>query len=241
MAEAMKQYFCNGVCQRQLNEDNFYKSNNMEKYGANDGKLFKCKKCSTMGLDNWEPETYLPLLEECDVPYVPTVWNDLLRRYCKDPSKVTGMTVIGRYLGTMHLRQWNKYRWADTDYLLEVERNKKEIALRQQGKAESEVQAAIAESERAPEKPAEVVSDPTVARNHGWKTADEVGLTEEDVNYLTIKWGSTYRPEEWVKLEQLWNEMNESYDIQTAGERDTLKMICKTSLKAHQLIDINDK
>jgi hypothetical protein len=32
----------------------------------------------------------------------------------------------------------------------------------------------------------------------------------------------------------------ESYDIQTAGHIDTLKLICKTSLKANQLIDIGD-
>jgi hypothetical protein len=31
-----------------------------------------------------------------------------------------------------------------------------------------------------------------------------------------------------------------SYDIQGAGHEDTLKLVCKTSLKANQLIDIND-
>jgi hypothetical protein len=31
-----------------------------------------------------------------------------------------------------------------------------------------------------------------------------------------------------------------SYDIQSAGHIDTLKLICKTSLKANQLIDIGD-
>lgn len=34
--------------------------------------------------------------------------------------------------------------------------------------------------------------------------------------------------------------MMASYDIQTAGHLDTLKLICKTSLKANQLIDIGD-
>ena len=34
--------------------------------------------------------------------------------------------------------------------------------------------------------------------------------------------------------------MMQSYDIQTAGHIDTLKLICKTSLKANQLIDIGD-
>ena len=34
--------------------------------------------------------------------------------------------------------------------------------------------------------------------------------------------------------------MMESYDIQTAGHIDTLKFICKTSLKANQLLDLGD-
>jgi hypothetical protein len=58
-------------------------------------------------------------------------------------------------------------------------------------------------------------------------------LTEEDKTYLRLKWGRTYKPEEWIKLEQLYEEMMGSYDIQTAGHIDTLKMVCKTSLKAN--------
>jgi len=55
-----------------------------------------------------------------------------------------------------------------------------------------------------------------------------------------MKWGKAYRPDEWIQLEKLYNEMMESYDIQSAGHIDTLKMICKTSLKANQLLDIGD-
>jgi hypothetical protein len=68
----------------------------------------------------------------------------------------------------------------------------------------------------------------------------KVDLTEEDRIYLRLKWGKSYKPEEWVSLEKLYNEMMESYEIQTAGHIDTLKLICKTSLKANQLIDIGD-
>ena len=57
---------------------------------------------------------------------------------------------------------------------------------------------------------------------------------------LRVKWGKTYKPDEWIQLEKLYNEMMESYDIQSAGHIDTLKMICKTSLKANQLLDIGD-
>jgi hypothetical protein len=57
---------------------------------------------------------------------------------------------------------------------------------------------------------------------------------------LRLKWGKAYKPDEWIELEKLYKEMEESYDIQTAGHKDTLKLICKTSLKANQLIDMGD-
>ena len=69
---------------------------------------------------------------------------------------------------------------------------------------------------------------------------ERLGLTEEDILAMRLKWGSAYRPEEWVQLEKLYQEMMDSYDIQTAGHIDTLKKVCKTSLKADQLLDIGD-
>ena len=41
----------------------------------------------------------------------------------------------------------------------------------------------------------------------------DLGLSEEDVTHLRLKWGKTYKPEEWVKLEQLYEDMMASYDI----------------------------
>ena len=68
----------------------------------------------------------------------------------------------------------------------------------------------------------------------------DADLTDEDRKYLRLKWGKAYRPEEWVALEQLYNDMLASYDIQSAGHIDILKKCCKTSLKADQLLDIGD-
>jgi hypothetical protein len=71
---------------------------------------------------------------------------------------------------------------------------------------------------------------------------DDLGmeLTDEDKRYLRLKWGKSYKPEEWIALEKLYVEMTESYEISTAGHIDTLKLICKTSLKCNQLIDMGD-
>ena len=65
-------------------------------------------------------------------------------------------------------------------------------------------------------------------------------LTAEEKTAMRIKWGRGYRTDEWVRLETLYNDMMKSYDIQGAGMRDTLIMICKASVKANQFIDAGD-
>jgi hypothetical protein len=56
-------------------------------------------------------------------------------------------------------------------------------------------------------------------------------LEKDEKMYLAIKWGRLYTPAQWVALEQLYNEFMNSFDIQGAARIDTLKKICKTSLK----------
>lgn len=223
----------------------FYTSNNLEKYPA-DGKLNQCKKCVTMHVNNWDPETFLPILQEIDVPYIKEEWDTLLERYGKDPKKITGMTIIGRYLAKMKLQQWNKYRYADSERLAQEAEQKQITAMRNQGYTGEEIEEQL-RINRSPEKvapPAAIVSaqiNPAeIAYEDNVPDELENDLTEEDKNYLKIKWGKTYRPFEWVQLEQLYEDMMASYDIQGAGHIDTLKLVCKTSLKCNQLIDIGD-
>lgn len=88
-------------------------------YTYKDGsKTEMCKKCLTLHIDNFDPETYLWLLEKMDVPYIPGEWNTLLNRaYARDPKKLNGMSVFGKYLSKMKLRQFKEYGWADTEKL----------------------------------------------------------------------------------------------------------------------------
>ena len=249
MTEEKKKYYCE-KCNKTLGSEQFYTTNNLEKYPS--GRLPICKKCLTMHVDNWNPDTYIWILQEADVPYVPEEWNKLMRTYAKDRSKVTGTTIVGRYLAKMRLNQWNKYKWADSKFLQELEANKREAVMKEQGY--SAVEIAEAQEKAKTEIPEQVeVPDLAAAPQElpvpgPYEPFDEepqepdidFDLTDEDKLYLRLKWGKHYRPEEWVRLEQMYNEMMESYDIQTAGHIDTLKLLCKTSLKANQLIDASD-
>ena len=247
----MDTFYCE-KCNRTMNIDNFYTSNNLDKY-PHEGKIPICKKCMTSRVDNWDPDTFLWILQEVDVPYVPSVWDKLLGSYAKDKSKVTGMTILGRYLSTMKLKQWKQYRWADSDFLQELENHKLEEAMKKQGYGAAQIADAVnkntriipAETAGIPDQLGQNMPDPSHLQKDDYfapatKTAEDLGLTEEDVLAMRLKWGSAYRPEEWVQLEKLYQEMMDSYDIQTAGHIDTLKKVCKTSLKADQLLDIGD-
>ena len=256
MAKDITQKFCE-KCKRTMRGDEFYKSNNLEKYP--DGKLNQCKRCITLHVDNWSPDTFLWILQECDVPYIPEEWQKLLGSYARDPSKVTGMTILGRYLSKMQLKQFKDYRWKDTEFLQQMADHKTEEAMKRQGYSAAEIAQVQSENrivipeggftEPVYKAPPTVfqpdfgnppVEDYFAQQSGG--TEDDLGndLSDEEKTYLRLKWGKAYKPEEWVRLEQLYMEMTESFDIQGAGHEDILKLVCKTSLKANQLLDIGD-
>ena len=242
--EEKKLYYCE-KCNKTMGGDQFYTSNNLEKY-KEDGKLPQCKKCITMHVDNWNPDTYMWILQECDVPYIPEEWNKLMNTYAKDRSKVTGTTILGRYLSKMKLKQWRDYRWKDTQFLQDMANKKIEETMKRSGYDAQQIAEAIDKASVAlPDKPLEAYAA-VDTEDFGFGTIeedpieDDLDLTEEDKTYLRLKWGKAYKPDEWVKLEQLYEEMTESYDIQSAGHIDTLKLVCKTSLKCNQLVDLGD-
>ena len=246
---ADEKYYCKN-CNSTKSADNFYLSNNLEKYP--EGKVDLCKKCMTLHVDNWDPQTYLWILQEVDVPYIPDEWNKLLATYGKDRSKVTGLTILGRYLSKMKLKQYRDFRWADNEHLQNLANAKIEQTMKRQGYGAVEIAEAINKATFT--LPEDIAAPPPEAFkpeaeqyapvedyfDDGATDALVAELTEEDRLYLRLKWGKAYKPDEWIELEKLYKEMEESYDIQTAGHKDTLKLICKTSLKANQLIDMGD-
>lgn len=254
MATNTDTFFCD-KCQRTMRGTEFYGSNNLEKYP--EGKLHQCKKCLTMHVDNWDSSTYMWILEECDVPYIPEEWNKLLQKYASEGKTITGTTIIGRYLAKMKLKQFRDYRFKDTEFLQQMADHKVEETMKRQGYEAAEIAKVIEQSHiSAPERPTPpplTIPNSNSTGNVSLDTEDyfaeqnseydidiAADLTDDDKRYLLLKWGKSYTPEEWVKLEQLYNEMMQSYDIQSAGHIDNLKLLCKTSLKSNQLLDIGD-
>lgn len=250
-------------CGKTMADTNFY----TYKDGS---KCELCKACLTMHINNWEPDTYLWLLEKFDVPYIPEEWNVLRdRAYQKDPYKMTGMSVFGKYLSKMKLKQWKDYGWEDTEKLKALAEEK----AKQFGEPEEVMKQKIEEMREAHERgeisdaqwqtyqqieaptPKIDFNNPTQLNagtgesspypvNGNFEQVDipdvTENLTEEDKIYLALKWGRLYKADEWVALEKLYDEFMDTFDIQGAARVDTLKMICKTSLKMNQAIDCGD-
>lgn len=246
---ADKTYYCE-KCNRTMSADQFYTSNNLTKY-PNDGKLNQCKKCITMHVDNWKADTYLWILQEIDVPYVPEEWNKLLAKYGTDRTKLTGMSILGRYLSKMKLNQYNKYRWEHTEHLQDIANKRIEEAMLRQGYDRVQIDEAIGKASFtipegelvepiAPSNEELTASAADLTFSQQVEDSMVADLTDEDRTYLCLKWGKSYRPDEWVRLEELYEQMLNSYDIQAAGDLNTLKLACKSSLKANQLLDLGD-
>lgn len=245
-------------CGKMLDEDTqFYTYKNGE-------KTEMCKKCLTMHIDNWDPNTYLWLLEKMDVPYVPVEWDVLRdRAFAKNPN-LNGMSVFGKYLSKMKLKQWKNYGWADSDKLQALNEEKRAVQEAERAAFDAEIKekfeaGEISEAEyktmvSAQTQHEEYVNAPimqpntTMDRYYDENTSivnsqldnSVAQLTSDDKIYLAMKWGALYKPQEWIELERSYEEMTNSFDIQDADTINTLILICKTNLKMNQALDCGD-
>lgn len=254
----MASYKCQ-KCGKVLDEGQFYTY-------KNGTKTELCKKCLTMHIDNFDESTYLWLLEKMDVPYIPAEWNSLRdKAYAKDAEKMNGMSVFGKYLSKMKLKQWKEYSWADSEKLQAEAAAKAENNGVEKNEAfEAELQAKYeageiseAEYKTFMSVPAQMkaeedrlAANPYLGPDNPYNEQEmfpeeelpdpSAELTQEDKIYLAMKWGRMYKLAEWVELEKTYNEMMDSFDIQDADTKNTLILLCKTTLKANQALDSGD-
>ena len=257
-------------CGKRLAETQFY----TYKDGS---KCEMCKACLTAYIDNFDPSTFEWILEKLDVPYIPQEWNVLRdRAFAKDQTKMNGMSVIGKYLAKMKLKQWNSYCYADSEKIQQKKKKNQEVkeekTEEEKKKFEDQIKEKFEKGEISEAEYKTLVSTETQNKELliGFRgdaitgvTAKELGqlknpfqqnnfipesdlldtaaqLNQEDKIYLAMKWGRLYTPAQWVSLQKMYNEFMESFDIQGAARLDTLKKICKTSLKMDQAIDAGD-
>lgn len=109
-------YFCTR-CRKTIGYKNFY----TYKDGS---KTLQCKKCFTARVNPFEPDTFLPLLEELDLPYSESAWGGVRDKYyLKNPNRTDiGTVVFGSYISRCRLTTLKDKCYADSDMINEIER-----------------------------------------------------------------------------------------------------------------------
>ena len=234
-------YFCL-TCKKTLSEREFFKTGRKDKYPA--GILPHCKTCVTMGVSDSDPTTFLPILKEIDIPYMPGEWRALLAK--KDAR---GASILGKYVSKMRLNQYKKYSWVDTERLVASESESILAALRQETDSESEAEEKfeammsmqdIAESHARQNAGSAAVPDNMMSLYGLTPQTSKYNLTQEEINELKLTWGDDYTEDQYLQLEQLFTDMRTAYVIHDPIAISNAKMISKMTVKMNKFLDIDD-
>lgn len=204
-----------------------------------------CKDCLLEHVDNGDPDTFLWILERYDIPYIERMWVSMSNREFKaNPGRFGPKSVLGKYMRNMKMHQYRKFGYADSDNqelngLIPQTDQESELDLRKKlesgeiTKAEYNTRSSYADS----------VSRDGESKEYTLKSEYEKSvndnLTTQDRVYLLSKWGTSYTPEEWVRMESMYNRYCAEYDMSVDRE-ETLKKLCKTSIKMDEALDSDD-
>lgn len=234
--------FC-PCCRKTLDVKNFFKTNRIDKHPS--GYLPECKTCVSMTIDDTDPSTFLSLLKEIDIPYMPTVWRELVVK--KDPK---AGSIIGKYVSKARLNQYKRYRWADTQSLVDKETDSLLEALRQtsenESEAEKQVEAIINFTDIPSQKsPMNVDDGPSMSAGMYQligltPETSKYHLTQKEIDELKVTWGRDYSEDDYMALEQQFHDMQSSYVINDPIAISNAKIICKMTLKMNKFLDIDD-
>ena len=246
-------------CGRELKETDFFKMKGGKRCDL-------CKDCLTQYIDNRNPETFLWILKKFDVPYIEQKWIEMTnKQYLKDPSKFGPKSVIGLYLRLMNMTQYADKTFADSDHLQQkldinvdpnidpTEEENYEAKLKAQleageiSQAEYETLTHTNATDQS-QKLTFVDMDYTPESENAEEQAPQYQisatywtdqLTEDDINFLMLKWGTMYSPEQWIKMETTYKKYAKEYELNVDRE-EVLKKMCKTSLKMDECLDAGD-
>ena len=234
--------FCQ-CCRKTLDEKNFFKTSRIDKHPS--GFLPECKTCVAMTIDDTDPSTFLPILKEINVPYIPSAWRELLIK--KDPKSPS---IIGKYVSKMRLNQYKRYSWADSEELTKKETEALLEAVRQKTDNESEAQSEVDNMLNFTDIPSQktpmnVDDGPSMSAGMYQligltPETSKYHLTQKEIDELKVTWGRDYSEDDYMALEQQFHDMQSSYVINDPIAISNAKIICKMTLKMNKFLDIDD-
>lgn len=236
-------------CGKQLDIKNFFTSKNKELHP--DGYLDVDKNCALMFFDYANPATFMKVLEEADIPWVPHKYLEILYSDFK-PMQPNNKALVGKYISKMKLSQYNKYKYSDSVMLQEeAGYTKEEISdpfkfdYPDWGMPPNFFMPLSIDIDRMPQGSVDPDSSKPAfaAIENGGIIAgvDTSILTEEDVRYLSDHWGATASLEDCIKCERAYQQMvNNEYEVKTTTHKDYIKKLCILSIKADKALEVGD-
>lgn len=64
-------------------------------------------------------------------------------------------------------------------------------------------------------------------------------LTPNDVQHLSMRWGTSFQPSEWLKMEEMYQKYSNEFEIGVDRE-NTLISMCKTNINMQRCLDAGD-
>lgn len=182
---------------------------------------------------------------------------------------MNGMSVFGKYISKMKLKQWRNFSYADSERLqAEAEEKAKlygqpqeitqqKIEQMREAYENGEISEAQFKTYVEIQEPREAAfvsqngaittagpGNPYPVNDNPFEKVDlpDVGadLTEDDKIYLATKWGRLYSAADWVSLEKIWTDYEKSFDLHNADLINGTKQLCKLDLKGNQALDTGD-
>lgn len=241
VSKGQDKWFC-PRCRKSMDARMFFKTKRTDKFP--NGLLPECKNCTTLKIDDTEPATFLGLLKEIDVPYIPSEWRKLLAK-----KSAGGGSILGKYVSSMYMNQHKKYRWEDTKNLVKDEEEMLLSALKNETTSQTEAEQQLTELTSlkgiAPQAPmgAMVTGGQNIAALYGLTPeTSKYGLTQEEIDTYRKTWGPDYSEEEYYSMEELFGEMQKVYPSVGIDPIaiSNAKAICKMTTKMNKFLDIDD-
>lgn len=241
-------------CHKTYTVDKFYKTKApTEKYP--DGVLPICKTCLENTFKATEPASFMPILYALDIPWLPSEYKAIYSKHAKK-SNPNSIALLGKYIMKMKLIQYNSYGFMDTDaaqakyeqeaFYDPIDNYKYDVSLTVPTSYLSSGGGGdilgLEGITPADDRPAEdLIAIAGLTEEDFCELQDKSEeLTTEELKYLILKWGRAYNKSQLLRLEKMYMEMCEDYDIRTTTQKDYLRKFCVASLRYDECLEAQD-
>lgn len=200
-----------------------------------DGRVDVCKTCIGNNFKVSDPGTFMHVLAAVDHPWLPIEFKAIAETYSTSINP-NNISILGRYISKMKLAQYNKYGFMDSDTLqAELGDESTQDPIENYAYKTPLVKPVSSTAQNDSTMTIDIYNGQTASEllesSKDKPIDNKYNLTNDEIAYLTFKWGSFYNIEELVTLERKYAEMAASYEIETAMHRDYLKKLCTISMQ----------